>query len=422
MNPPGQAAAATKPSPCLARQPILTQDEKVFGYELLFRESPEDNRFSSDAENATCSVIDALNVMGLDVVCDGRLVFINCTHQMLLKEYFFLLPPDKVVVEIQENVPAEQNAVAACQQLKQKRYRIALDNFLPGDAREPLIPYADFIKVDIRRITPEQSAATAARYASTQRHMLAQRVETRVQFLNAHKDGFTLFQGYFFRHPERMRARHIPANQASYLHLLQAISAPQVDMAGVEDLIKRDPSLCYRLLRYLNSPLLGLSSPVQSVRHAMSLLGERELVRWIRMATTLAMGQDKCSDLVLSSLVRARFCELIATKVIHGKSDLFLMGMLSLMDSILEMPMGVVVEGLAIDPDTKAQLLAAKTGKKTPLSPVFDLMITREAGDWEGVTALAKKLDLSLPCVNRAYNEAMSWAHEMASAVPPQDH
>jgi len=422
MNPPGPAAAATKPSPCLARQPILTQDEKVFGYELLFRESPENNRFGSDAETATSSIIDTLNVMGLDVVCDGRLAFINSTHQMLLKEYFFLLPPDKVVIEIQENVPAEQSVVGACERLKQRSYRIALDNFLPGDAREPLIPYADFIKVDIRRVTTEQSAATTARYASKQRQMLAQRVETRVQFLNAHKDGFSLFQGYFFRHPERMRARHIPANQASYLRLLQAIAAPQVDLAGVEDLIKHDPSLCYRLLRYLNSPLLGLSAPVQSVRHAMSLLGERELVRWIRMATTLAMGQDKCSDLVLASLVRARFCELIAPKVIHGKSDLFLFGMLSLMDAILEMPMGVVVEGLALDPDTRAQLLAARTGNKTSLSPVCDLMLAREAGDWEGVTAHAKTLDLSLPCVNRAYHEAMDWAHQMTNAVPRPDH
>jgi len=416
MNPPGQAPAP-KPSPCLARQPILTQDEKVLGYELLFRESPEDNHFTSDAETATGSLIDTLDVMGLDVVCDGRLAFINCTQQMLRKEYFFLLPPDKVVVEIQESVPPDETTIAACQRLKQRRYRIALDNFVPRDARAPLVPQADFLKVDIRKLPPEQSAALAARYASEQRRVLAQRVETRVQFLTAQSGGFTLFQGYFFRHPERMRARHISANQASSLRLLQAISTQEVDLTAVEDLIKHDPSLCYRLLRYLNSPLLGLSAPVQSVRHAMSLLGERELVRWIRMATTLAMGHDKCSDLVLSSLVRARFCELIAPKVDHGKSDLFLMGMLSLMDAILEMPMGVVVEGLALDPDAKAALLAAKTENKTLLSPVYDLMVAREAGDWEGVTAQTKKINLSLPFINRTYNEAMAWAHQLTSTV-----
>jgi len=421
MNPPGKAAAAApakQPSPCLARQPILTEDEKVIGYELLFRESAEDKHFSSDLDSATSSTIDTLNVMGLDMVCDGRLAFINCTHQMLLKEYFLLLPPGKVVVEIQENVPADDSVLAACLRLRQKSYLIALDNFVPGDAREVLAPHADFLKVDIRRVPSGECAALAARYGNKQCRMLAQRVETRVQFLTAVKDGFTVFQGYFFRYPERMRARHIPANQAMQLRLLQAISAPEVDLADVEDLIKHDASLCYRLLRYLNSPLLGVSAAVQSVRHAMTLLGERELVRWIRMATTVAMGHEKCSDLVLSSLVRARFCELIAPKVDHGRSDLFLLGMLSLMDAILEVPMGMVVEGLALDPDTKAGLLGSKTGEKTPLSAVYDLLVAREAGDWEKVTEQAKKLNLSLPFINRSYNEAMSWAHQMTAAAP----
>jgi c-di-GMP-related signal transduction protein len=235
--------------------------------------------------------------------------------------------------------------------------------------------------------------------------------------VDGRSDGFALYQGYFFRQPERMRARHIPANQATYLRLLQAISAPEIDLGTIEDLIKHDASLCYRLLRYLNSPLLGVSSQVQSIRHAMNLLGERELVRWLRMATTLVTGEEKCSDLVLGSLQRARFCELMAPKVPHGKSDLFLMGMLSLMDAILELPMGVVVEGLALDKDTKTELLEAKIAHHTPITPIYQLMLAREAGDWEEVTKLARRLDLSLPFVNRAFNEAMIWAREMTSGT-----
>lgn len=419
MTSSGKAVAET-PHPWLARQPILTRDEKVLGYELLFRENHEDTHFHSDRENATFSMIDTLNVIGLDTVCDGRLAFINCTEQMLLKEYFLLLPADKVVVEIQENVPAEPRVIAACQQLKQKSYCIALDNFCLDDGREALVPYADFLKVDIRRFTPEQGARLASRYSDKHRQVIAQRVETRLQMITASKDGFSLFQGYFFRRPERMRARHIPVNHANHLQLLQKISAPEVDLAGIEDLLKHDASLCYRLLRYLNSPLLGITSPVRSIRHGMNLLGERELVRWIRMATALVMGQEKCSDLVLSSLVRARFCELIAPKVDHGNADLFLMGMLSLMDAILELPMGVVVEGLALDSDVKAQLLDAKAGRETQLTPIHDLMLAREAGEWEAVTAFAKKLNLSLPFVNRAYTEAMSWAREMTSGKSSQ--
>jgi c-di-GMP-related signal transduction protein len=414
MNITGQAPAE-KPTPCLARQPILTKDEKVLGYELLFREAPDERHFHSDLETATSSIIDTLNVVGFDAVCDGRLAFINCTEQMLLKEFFLLLPPDQVVIELQ-TVPVNQAVAKACMQLRQKGYKIALDNFILDDPREPLAIYADFLKVDIRNHSFAQNAALAAKHATRNRQMLAEKVETRVQLLEASTTGYTLFQGYFFRYPERMRARHIPANQATQLRLLQVISAVEVNLDDVEDLIKHDASLCYRLLRYLNSPLVGMPSPVRSVRHAMALLGERELVRWLRMATTLAMGQDKCSDLVLSSLVRARFCELISPKIDHGKSDLFLIGMVSLMDAILEIPMGVVVEGLAFDAATKDALLGAKKGSETPLTPLYRLMLAREEGDWEEVTAQARKLNLSLPQVNRAYNEAMVWARQMTAA------
>jgi len=411
-------APAEKPHPWLARQPIVTGDEKLVGYELLFRETAQGLHFHSDEENATSSTIDSLNVTGLDAVCDGRLAFINCTHQMLLKDYFLLLPPDKVVIEIQETVPADEIVHAACHRLRQKRYNLALDNFAPGDPRESLISYANFIKVDIRKFPPEQNAALAKKYGRKDCPMLAQKVETRVQMLTAASHGFTLFQGYFFRRPEHMRARHIPANQADSLRLLKAVAGPVIDLSAIEALIKHNASLCYRLLRYLNSPLLGLSSPVQSIRHGIALLGERELVRWIRMATTLVMGHEKCSDLISSSLVRARFCELIAPKLDHGTSDLFLMGLLSVMDSILDLPMGVVLEGLPVDPDMKAELLGAKLGRDTPLTPIYKVMLARESGDWEEVTLLAKKLNLSLPSINRAYNEALVWAREMTASIP----
>ena len=412
MNTTGQALAP-KPKAWLARQPILTNDDKVFGYELLYRASAEATHFESDAEDATCGAIDTLNLLGLDVVCDAQFAFINCTHEMLLKDYFLLLPPDKVVIEIQETVPADEGVLAACQQLKQKGYSIALDNFLPNDPRESLIPLADFIKVDIRKNSAEQNTAIANRYAGKSCRMLAQKVETRAQKLAAMKDGFTLFQGYFFQRPEKMQARHIPSDQTNSLRLLQAVSAPEPDLKAVEELIKHDASLCYRFLRYLNSPLLGLRSPVESVGHGMSLLGGLELARFIRAVTILEMGQEKCSDLILSSLVRAKFCEALSAKVDHGKSDLFLMGMLSIMDSILGVPMGVVVEGLPLDPTTKAELLDAKIGRDSRLTPIYRLMLARELGDWEDVTVLARKLNLSLPFVNRSYNDAMVWAHEM---------
>ncbi|MFY9647139.1 MAG: EAL domain-containing protein [Terriglobales bacterium] len=422
MDGTAQAPSAVESSPWIARQPILTADEKVVGYELFFREGPGQDRFASDGERATSATIDALNMVGLDVLCDGHPAFINCTRQMLLTDYFALLPPSDVVVEIQQTVPGDEEVRQACERLTQSGYAIALDNFVPGDKREILAPYADFIKVDMREVPVEQSDALVALYASPRCHMVAQKVETRATFLAAQKRGFTRFQGYFFRRPQSLQARRIPANQITYVRLLSAISKTQVDFVEIEELVKREPALCFRLLRYLNSPLLGLPTAVLSVRHALNLLGERESVRWIRMATTLVMGQGKSSDLVLSSLVRARFCELLSPRVEHGTSDLFLMGMLSLMDAILAVPMGVLTDELCLDPAIKAQLLAGKTNANTPLSPVYDLMVAREIGDWERVTQLGKQLKLSLSFVSEASHEAMRWAHQVSNSGAAKRH
>jgi len=421
MNTFGQASAE-KPSPCLARQPILTRDENVFAYELLFREIAGEQTSDSEVERAATNIIETLNVVGFDAVCDGRMGFIKCDEQMLLKEFYLLLPSDPVVIQMNEEVRASESVCAACISLKQKGYKLALDNFTINDPRERLVAYSDFLKVQMGRHAAADNAALAAKHRTKNRQMVAERVETRVQMLQAVQDGYTLFQGYFFRQPERMRARHIPANRATHLRLLQVLSAPELDLDAAEDLIKHDASLCYRLLRYLNSPLVGMASPVRSVRHAMALLGERELVRWLRMATALAMGEEKCSDLVLSSLVRARFCELISPHVAEGNSDLFLMGMLSLMDAILEVPIGVVVEGLAFDEKIKAALLGAKKGSETPVTPLYRLMLAREEGDWEEVIVQAKKVNLSVPQVNRAFNEAMAWAREMTAAAHDRSH
>ena len=133
------------------------------------------------------------------------------------------------------------------------------------------------------------------------------------------------------------------------------------------------------------------------------------------ISITLVMGQNKSTDLVLSSLVRARFCELLGVKVKHGKADLFLMGMLSLMDAILEVPIGMLIDELALDAELKAQLLSGKSGAKTPLSPLYDLMVAREMGNWEAVTTLGKQLNLSLYAISQTYNEAMRWAHQITN-------
>jgi EAL and modified HD-GYP domain-containing signal transduction protein len=392
-----------------ARQPILTEDEKVFGYELLFRDGTEDYFSSPDPDAATRSVLDTSTLLGLDILCDSRCAFINCTREILLNDYVMLLPPEQLVVEVLETVPPDDQVRAACNRLKKAGYRIALDDFSLNDPREPLTDLADIIKVDIRSVSAKDSLAMVKRYGSPHCLMLAEKVETRQEFHAAKEAGFSYFQGYFFRRPERMQAREIPANRAVYLRLLQAISRPELDTDEMEQAIKMEASLTYRLLRYLNSAAFGFSSEIQSVRHALTILGEHELRRWVHLAATLVAAQDKPSDLVLSALVRARFSELLGERIPHGSSDLFLAGLLSLMDAILEVPMYVVVDGIALDRETRAVLI----GDHSRLTPVYELMLAQEEAEWEKVAKLSAQMHLTDDFVAKSHWSAMRWAHQI---------
>lgn len=407
----GEGKLAPKPgTQYVARQPILGTDEKVFGYELLFRNGVEDFFNCADMEHASRSTLNTSMLLGLDVLCDGRRAFINCTREVLLKDYITLLPSGQTVVEVLESVPADELVVAACQRLKEAGYMIALDDFVVNDPREALTDLADIIKVDLRATSPEDAAAMVKRYGPWRCRMLAEKVETREEFLEAKKAGFVYFQGYFFRRPEILTAHEIPANRINYLRMLKAVSQPELDVREIENLVKGEASLCYRLLRYLNSAAFGFANEIHSVRHALAILGEREVRRWIRLVATLGAGQGRTSELVLSAMVRARFCELLSPKIAHGDSDLFLMGLLSMMDVILEIPMSQVLDNVPIDQETKNLLL----GGASRLRPFYQLMLAQESGEWKTASELASQLHLGDSDVAGAYWQAMQWAREVS--------
>ncbi|MGC2273691.1 MAG: HDOD domain-containing protein, partial [Candidatus Sulfotelmatobacter sp.] len=397
----------------VARQPILTADEKVFGYELLFRDGVEDFFAGSDADAASRSALNTSLLLGVDVLCDGRRAFVNCTREILLKDYITLLPSGKTVVEILETVPPDDLVVAACRRLKEAGYMIALDDFAVNDPREALTDLADIIKVDLRATSDTDAAAMVKRYGPWRCRMLAEKVETRPEFIAAKNAGFLYFQGYFFRRPETLTAQDIPANRLNYLRMLKAVSQRELDVREIENLVKAEASLCYRLLRYLNSAAFGFGSEIHSVRHALSILGEREVRRWIRLVASLGASQGRATDLVLAALVRARFCELLSSKVQHGDSDLFLMGMLSLMDTILEIPMRQVLDDVPIDLECKAALL----GGASILRPFYQLMLAREAGEWQAVGELTSQLHLRESDVAEAYWQAMQWARQVSAGT-----
>jgi c-di-GMP-related signal transduction protein len=413
----GQGAARApardvRPLRYVARQPIFDRQQKVFGYELLFRDGLK-NAFSGDTDEASRATLDRSLLMGLDVLCDGRRAFVNCTRDTLIEGLVMLLPSATTVVEVLEDVPPDADVIAACRNLKEEGYLIALDDYVAEDAREPLAEIADIIKVELPQTSEEQRAELIKRYGPWRCRMLAEKIETQAEFARAREQGFVYFQGYFFRRPEMLNTHDVPANRLHYVRMLQEVSRPELDVKGLEKLIKSEMSVCYRLLRYLNSAVFGFRREIHSVRHALTILGERELRRWVRLVAAVGAGQDKTSDLVLSALVRGRFGELLAPRVTHGESDLFLLGLLSLIDAMLEMPMADVLDRIPLDHESKAVL----QGQPSLLRPVYQLMLAHESGEWEAAAQLSQSLRLNSEEVAGYYWQAQQWAREVSAAT-----
>jgi len=395
----------------VARQPIFDRSQKVFGYELLFRNGIEDY-FNADPELAARSMLDSSLLIGLDTLCHHTRAFVNCTRDVLLKDLVTLLPPHQTVVEILETVEPEDRVVSACKKLKDAGYLIALDDFVPDDPRTPLCSLADIVKVDLRATRPEEHAAMLRHFGSAKCKMLAEKLETPQEYSLTRNMGFAYFQGYFFCKPELIIGREDPASRLRLLRLLDLISRPELDLREVEKALKQEASICYRLLRYLNSPVFGFSLEIKSVRHAMAILGERELRRWIRLVVTVGAAEQRCSELILMALTRARFCELLSERL-KSNHDLFLMGLLSVMDAILEIDMSTLLEQVPVDSAIKGALL----GQESSLRPLYRLMLAQESGEWANSAELAQQLILPDEDVASAYWLALTWAQEVTGSL-----
>lgn len=400
-----------RPARYAARQPILAADETVIGYRLLFRTGVVDHFAWKEAEGTSRTAIEVSSLLGLNVLSDDRLAFISCSRDLLLERSVTFLPADKVVAGIGPDTLPDTEVEAACRDLKKAGYKIAFEGFAIDDPRESLIDLADFLAVDLRRTSWDHIQRITRIHGNQHTGLLAENVETRESFEDTLRAGFHYFQGYFFRKPEMISTAGIASNRILYLQLLQSVARPDLHWDEVEDLIKRDAALFYRLLRYLNSALFGIRGEVRTVNQALVLLGENELRRWCRLAGVFELSSGRPSDLILSALVRARLGELLQPHVEHTGADLFTVGLLSFMDAILQVPMSVVLNGLPLDPDSTAMLL----DNEGPLLPFYRLVWAIESGAWGAVVRACDQLKLSEEYVAGCFSSAMGWAQSVSS-------
>jgi len=393
----------------IARQPILNRHKRLHAYELLFRESMGTKLGEVEGSRATTTLLSGTFLTeGIEKISAGKPCFINFTEELLLKDIAGFFPKNKIVVEVLEDVAPTEAVLAACQKLSQQGYRIALDDFEYRKELEPLVALADIIKIDFRLSSMDEIERILYRLSRFDVNFLAEKVETYEEFEWAFKLGFTYFQGYFFSRPERLRIKEVASVKLNLINLLAEVHQKKTTVSRLEEIISADVAITYKLLRYINSAYFYLLQKVTSVRQAIVYIGGQEIRRFVTLVLISELAVNKPEELIRLSIVRGKFCELLAElkQPPVKASELFLLGLFSLLDALLDIPMEDVVKKLPLAAVVK-EALVEHSGE---VFTYLELVLAYERGQEELYNKALNELNLSLDDVRRCYFDAVHFS------------
>lgn len=397
----------------VARQPIFDRGGELFGYELLYRRTGAQTIAEGVSPEVMTSevFVQAFLNIGLDRIAAGRRAFLNFTRDMLLRGMHRLVDPALVVIELLESVAPTADVVSACAELVQNGYTLALDDFVYAPSYEPLLRIAKIVKIDVLNRTTEEICAAYTRVAPYGGTILAERVETTAVRDSCAGFGYGLFQGYFYSKPETLVRRDLSAAQMTILRLMNLLRDPAATDAALDDAFRSDVSLMYKLLRAVNSASLG-GRGIESIRHAMQLVGRAKLSNWLSLllVTSVAGKGGVEAELVRLALHRARFCESVA---LHGRDrrtapSLFMVGLFSLLDAILKLPLADVLHSIELADDVRSALVT-RTG---PYATTLTLAVAYERAMWPAVRAECDTLGVDSSILGELYADAARWTRE----------
>lgn len=372
----------------VARQPIFDRRQKVYAYELLYRSGEENFYSEENSDLATSEVITSSFLdLGLDRLTRRKRAFINFTGKLLENNTASLLPSELVAIEITPETASDPEALDACKELDRAGYLIVIDDYRHNSAPRALIDLAGMIKVDYQECEMQEREEIVGFFRGRNKKLIAESVETVNDYGDAMACGYDFFQGFFFCEPTIVIGKEIPGIKMQNLRLLQEIYKPDMDFDHVENLIKQDPSLSYKLLRFINSIAFPIRFPIRSIRQAMALLGQKEIIKWASLVALRNVGYDKPDELMVTAVSRGKFCESMARATFLKKrsADLFLTGLFSLLDTFLDQPMESILQELPLDADIKEALL----GKPGDFKDILDLVLLYEQGQWDKVFTFA---------------------------------
>lgn len=402
----------------VARQPIFDLRENVFAYELLFRDNMNNYYSYSDGDSATTKLIsNSFLLFGIDQLTSGKLAFINFTAKTIKEGLPAALPKDQIFIELLEDIELDREMIDACKRLKELGYKLVLDDFIFKPDYENYIELASIIKIDYQKTTSNERQQlikmVSAQWPKVK--FLAEKIETKAEFNEAVKLGFKLFQGYYFCKPIMVSVKDIPYNKINLFKLTNQILNEHFCFEQIENIIKNDVSLTFKLLKYINSSFFGFKSKIVSIKHALALLGTNELKKWMLLMSLQAVGEDKPEELLTNSLLRARFGESIAkkTELQEDSSNIFFLGLFSFLDVFLGKPMNEIL----IDLPVTLQVKEALDGKQNSYRHILNLIIAYEKADWNLVSKYCKGIGLDEKDLLLMYVEAITFTQNITSTL-----
>ncbi|MCP4174515.1 MAG: HDOD domain-containing protein [Fuerstiella sp.] len=395
-------------------QPIYKPDLVVYGFELLFRSGAGNLASFEDGDRATAALImSVFTDIGLDNIVGDCPAFINVTRNFILDGHALSLPRDRVVLEVLEDIRPDPEIIDGLRSLSSQGYRIALDDFVYSPQMEPLIDVADIVKVELPAIDDNVLPRHVELLRKSNVQLLAEKIETHKEFESCRELEFDFYQGFFLSKPQVVSGKSIPGSRIAAVQLIGQLADPDVDVDDVVKTMRTDPSLCYKLLKYINSAAGGHTQPVESLTAAITHMGLRRLQSFT-IFTLFATGTDaKPIQLIVTAMTRGRMCELLS--IAQGNSHpetYFLAGLFSTLDALLDQPLQQALSAVPLAEPISNAILNAEG----PLAAVLTCVLNYEQGEFESVGLP----DVDADGIRSAYIDAVTWARKLSADVAPQ--
>jgi c-di-GMP phosphodiesterase len=402
----------------LARQPILSRDQLLVAFELLFRTAGAVDAHVVDDASATAAVISHASQLGMEHVVGQSLAFVNVDAVVLMSDFIRFLPNDRVILEILETVKATPSVIARMEELKALGFKFALDDVIAkSEDVQKLIPLVDVIKVDLKGLDPAELPALVRTIKGPGKKLLAEKVETIEEFHACMELGFDYFQGYYFARPVILTGKKIAPSQLSIIHLLDMINS-DAENKDIELAVKRDPLISLNMLRLVNSAASGVGKRIDSLGQALMLLGRRQLQRWLQILLYTKPGGavEFSSPLLQLATTRGKLLELMMLQMQPGKkprADIaFTVGIMSLMDTLFSIEMGDILKTVVVTDEVRDALLE-RSGQFGAMLNFVEMLEKPHKGN--EVRDAMSALGLNVGQVRDIQMSAFEWVNDLAA-------